>query len=396
MKKVLILGGGIAGVEAAISLTKKVRNGRQLFDVTVVSDRDYLYVYPISIWVPTGGKSFEDVCIPLAALAAAHGFKVVRETVRTVAAAERQIVTDRGSHRYDYLIIALGAGKLKPKGSEHTLSICGNPSEALRLKERLDTLLAAGGGRIAVGFGGNPLDSSAVRGGPAFEFLFNVEALLRRRGIRERFELTFFAPMASPGARMGEKAVSAMQSFFGRLGVKTAFGRKIAEFVPDGVVLEDGERIHADLTMFIPAGNGHEVLKSSGLPLNEAGFVRIDNHCEVPLPSGEKTAVYAVGDAAALEGPDWRAKQGHIAEVMARCAADNISAAEIGGEKRGYREHVNILCLMDMGNGGALVYRDDRRAVMLPLPVVGHWLKAGWGAYYRLSKLNRIPRLPFM
>ncbi len=39
MKSVLILGGGFAGVEAGIFLKK---GG---FDVTLVSDRDYLYMY---------------------------------------------------------------------------------------------------------------------------------------------------------------------------------------------------------------------------------------------------------------------------------------------------------------------------------------------------------------
>ncbi len=33
-------------------------------------------------------------------------------------------------------------------------------------------LVDRGSGKIAVGFGGNPKDSSAVRGGPAFEVLF--------------------------------------------------------------------------------------------------------------------------------------------------------------------------------------------------------------------------------
>jgi sulfide:quinone oxidoreductase len=50
MKKVVILGGGIAGVECAIFLRK------YNFEVELISDRDYLYVYPISIWIPTKEK----------------------------------------------------------------------------------------------------------------------------------------------------------------------------------------------------------------------------------------------------------------------------------------------------------------------------------------------------
>jgi len=50
---------------------------------------------------------------------------------------------------------------------------------------------------------------------------------------------------------------------------------------------------------------------------------------------------------------------------------------------------------MDMGSmGGALVYRNDKRAIMLPLPIFGHHLKKLWGWYYKASKLRKIPRIP--
>jgi sulfide:quinone oxidoreductase len=110
---------------------------------------------------------------------------------------------------------------------------------------------------------------------------------------------------------------------------------------------------------------------------------------------GEDYKVFAIGDSAVLDGPDWRAKQGHIAEVMARNTAFNIKSIEEGKEERkGYFEHLNILCVMDSGDGAAFVYRSDKRGMMIPMPVVGHWMKKGWGWYYKNSKLNKIPRLP--
>jgi hypothetical protein len=56
-------------------------------------------------------------------------------------------------------------------------------------------LVKAGKGGIAVGIGGNPKDPSAMRGGPAFEELFNIDNLLRDKGLRHNFELSIFAPM---------------------------------------------------------------------------------------------------------------------------------------------------------------------------------------------------------
>jgi sulfide:quinone oxidoreductase len=51
MMKVLIIGGGFAGLQATIELQKNNH-----FDVTLVSERDYLYIYPISIWIPVNLK----------------------------------------------------------------------------------------------------------------------------------------------------------------------------------------------------------------------------------------------------------------------------------------------------------------------------------------------------
>ena len=60
MKKVLILGGGFAGVETAIDLQKS-----KMFDVTLVSDRDFLFVFPISIWIPVHKLKYENAQIKL-------------------------------------------------------------------------------------------------------------------------------------------------------------------------------------------------------------------------------------------------------------------------------------------------------------------------------------------
>lgn len=387
MKKVLILGGGFAGLDTAIHLRK------ENYEVTLVSDREYFYIYPTSIWVTTGKASFEDVCIDLKTLQKVHGFELIVDAVSTIEAKSKRVSLKSGKliEGYDYLVVAMGAGKMKHVGLENTLSICGSPEQSLAIRERLDALMAKGKGRIAFGFGGNPNDSSAVRGGPGFELLFNVDTILRKKGIRQNFELSMFAPMPKPGARLGENALAMMEKMFKRAGVTKHFGKKIKSFEEDGVTFEDESRIESDFTMFIPAGNGHEVITSSDLPLSEAGFVKINDFCEVEGYEG----VYAVGDSAALEGPDWRAKQGHLAEVMAKNTAFNIISIEKGSlERKGYGEHLNILCIMDSGDGAGFVYRDDKKAFMIPLPIVGHWLKRLWGHYCRLSKLGKIPRIP--
>jgi sulfide:quinone oxidoreductase len=291
----------------------------------------------------------------------------------------------------------MGASKMKHPGIENTLSICGAPEQALQIRDALDALVTKGSGKIAMGFGGNPNDSSAVRGGPGFELLFNVHNMLKKKGIRDNFELTFFAPMAEPGKRMGPQALKMMDMMFNKLGIKQHFGKKIVNFAQDGIEFEDNSKLEADFTMFIPAGTGHEVIVNSDLPQNAAGFVKTDDFSNVLNEDGTMSNVYAIGDVSALEGYDWRAKQGHIAEVMAKNTALNIEQRDNGGSDfKGYQSHLNILCVMDSGDGAAFVYRDEKRAFMIPMPIFGHWLKKGWGSYCRYSKLGKIPRIPGM
>ena len=199
--------------------------------------------------------------------------------------------------------------------------------------------------------------------------------------------------MEKPGQKMGDKALGMIDKMFASSNIRKKVGSKIMEFVEDGIVFEDGEKIESDLTMFISAGTGHNILIQSGLPLSEAGFVVTDEYNEI---EGFDT-IYAIGDSASLLGPEWRAKQGHVAEAMAKNTARNIAMKLRNiDEKHSYKEHLNILCVMDTGNGAAFVYRNSKGGRIIPLPIVGHWLKKGWGWYCRNSKLGKIPRIPGM
>ncbi len=387
MQDVLIIGGGIAAIEAAIFYKKEG------FDVELVSERDYLFIYPISIWIPLGITSFEYASMPLEKLAKRHGFTFTHDTIIEINGSEKKVLLQNaGIRKAQNLVIAIGSGKMKHEGLENTLSICAAPEQSLMLKQRIDELVARGSGKIALGFGGNPKDSSGVRGGPGFELLFNLHHHLASKGIRENFELTFFAPMSEPGARMGKKALAMMAAMFERNKIGTRYGQKISRFESTGIVFEDDSVLPSDLTMFIPAGDGHALIKCSDLPQNEAGFIRINDYCQVEGIEGW----YAIGDVTALQGPDWKAKQGHVAEVMARNSAHN-SAIVLGlkkGELKGYQEHLTILCVMDMGNGAGFVYRSDTKALLIPMPVIGHWIKIAWGWYYKWSKMKFILRIP--
>jgi sulfide:quinone oxidoreductase len=111
-KQIVIVGGGFAGVEAAIALRKNK------YDVTLVSNRDYFFIYPISIWIPTGKIPFDKSTLSLPMLAKRHGFKLVVDELVNVKGNEQEIELNTQTLKYDYLVLAIGADKMKHKGIE--------------------------------------------------------------------------------------------------------------------------------------------------------------------------------------------------------------------------------------------------------------------------------------
>ncbi len=75
---------------------------------------------------------------------------------------------------------------------------------------------------------------------------------------------------------------------------------------------------------------------------------------------------------------------------MARNVAYNISQKMQGiDSKQSYLGHLNILCVMDTGNGAAFVYRDDNGGKMIPMPIVGHLMKKGWVGIVKTLNLEK-------
>lgn len=376
-EKIIVVGGGFAGVEAAIALRKKK------YDVTLVSNREYFFIYPISIWIPTGKIPFEKSTMSLPMLARKHGFHLIIDELLNVNGKGQTIELKTQTLSYDYLVLAVGAGKMKHKGIEHTFSICGHPEQSLSMKKRFDELIAKGEGKIAIGFGGNPKDKSGVRGGPAFEIMFNFIHELKKRNIYQNFKFTFFAPMAEPGKRMGNSGYKMLDVLLSKYGIEKRVGKKITGFESNGINIEDDTFIESDLTMFIAASDGLPIFQNSDLPLNEAGFIKTDDHSKVLGFDN----IYAVGDVAAMDGPEWKAKQGHMAVIMGKNAAFNIDQSIKGKwERKGYQKHINILCVMDTGNGAGFVYRKGDKDVFIPMPVFGHWMKKAWGWNYKITR----------
>ncbi len=367
---IVILGAGFAALTAARELRRRAPNAL----ITLVAPKAEFVYLPSLIWVPTGIRKGNDLVLPLDTFLRNHRLRFVAATATGLHDGGRVVLTEREPIRNDALIIATGGRFLKSlPGIEHALTLCEGVASAEKIRARLR---AMDGGRIAFGFGGNPKEPSAMRGGPMFELLFGVETWLRQQGKRARFELTFFNAAAEPGKRLGEKAVSGLLAEMARRRIDTHLGHKPLEFSERGVDTEGGH-VNADLILFMPGLTGPAWAAQSGLALSPGGFFQADEFCRVPGTE----RVYVAGDAGSFPGPDWMPKQAHMADLQAKAVAENLLLALDGKAPRA-RPRTELICIVDTVDRGILVYRDLKRSLLLPSSRLFHWAKRLFEGHY--------------
>jgi NADH dehydrogenase len=102
--KVIIIGGGFAGLNAALTL------GNKAVEVTLFDKRNFHLFQPLLYQVATGGLSPADISSPLRAILAKQKNTVVlQDEVVDVDPQSKTIQTEKSSYSYDYLIVACGA-----------------------------------------------------------------------------------------------------------------------------------------------------------------------------------------------------------------------------------------------------------------------------------------------
>lgn len=361
--RIVILGAGFAALTAVRELRRRAPDAH----ITLIAPAAEFVYLPSLIWVPTGRRRGEDLRIDVSGFLAANKVEFIAARVTGLADAGRTVLTDHGHFSNDALLIATGGRFIKKlPGIEHALTLCEGIPAAEAIRERLEKMDS---GRIAMGFGGNPNEPSAMRGGPMFELLFGIDTWLREQGKRDRIELTFFNAAAEPGKRLGEKAVSGLLAEMARRRIDTHLGHKPLGFSDKGVDTEGGH-INADLILFMPGLTGPAWAADSGLPLSSGGFFQADEFCRVTGTD----KVFVAGDAGSYPGPDWLPKQAHMADLQARAAVENLLHA-LAGKAPVAQPKPELICIVDTVDSGILVFRNLKRALLLPPTRLFHWAK---------------------
>jgi sulfide:quinone oxidoreductase len=367
---IVILGAGFGALTAVRELRRRAPDAR----ISLVAPKAEFVYLPSLIWIPTGLRQGKDLILPLDSFLKDHAVEFVAGRVTGLEDGGRTVVTDQGKLANDALIIATGGRFIKKlPGIEHALTLCEGIASAEAIRERLEKMTS---GRIALGFGGNPNEPSAMRGGPMFELLFGIDTWLRRQGRRDKVELTFFNAAAEPGKRLGTKAVTGLLAEMARRRIDTHLGHKPLGFSEKGVDTEGGH-INADLILFMPGLTGPAWAADSGLTLSPGGFFKADEYCRVEGTD----KIFVAGDSGSFPGPDWMPKQAHMADLQAKAVAENLLLA-LANQNPVAKPKTELICIVDTMDSGILVYRDIKRSWVLPSSRLFHWAKRYFEGHY--------------
>jgi sulfide:quinone oxidoreductase len=292
--RVVIAGGGVAGVEAALRLN--VLAGDRV-RIELLSPRPDLVDRPLQVREPFDGTFAPR--LPLAHLASRTVW-LREDALETVDAARAEVHTRSGVRiGYDRLLVATGAPL--------TVTVPGALAFGGRgASGRFDAMMRrlADGGRLLL----------VVPPGPGWPLPVYELALLAAQRL-PGVDIAVVTPEPRPLATFGSPASDAVAQLLATAGVDVRT-RSVASAAVDGALeLADGTRQPADAVVVGPAVTGPFV---PGLPADAEGFIVVDRHGAVPGCPG----VYAAGDVTA--GP---LKQGGLGAQQADAAAAAIAAA---------------------------------------------------------------------
>ncbi len=375
--RVVVLGGGVGGTLAANLLDKEL--GRDV-DVTVV-DPTGMHVYqPGFLYVALGQANGRWLARDERTLLRRGVDLAVEAATRVDVSAGTVSLEHGGSLPFDHLVIATGARLIRDtvpgliEGSYDFYSLDG----ALRLREALREFR---GGRIAIGIAGIPYKCPPA----PVEFVFMVDEHLRRRGIRDRSEITLLSPLNR--AFTIESASKLVQPLMDarRIRLETFFNVESVDPIARSVLSLEGEKFDFDLLVLVPPHRGQRVIEDSGLA-DPGGWVPTDR---TTLQHLEHPNVFAIGDATNLP----ISKSGSTAHFEAPVVASRIASIVRGtAPKANYGGRV--MCFLETGGRKATALRFDYEHPPVPPKPSVLWHSAKWmfnRLYWETVPQGRIP-----
>jgi sulfide:quinone oxidoreductase len=299
-ESVLIAGGGVAAIEAALALQDRAGDRAE---VTICSPRRNFVYRPYAVGVPYG---VADVATyDLDRLAAAAGAKYRSDSIASVNREAHLAVTHDGeSIPYGDLIVCPGAKLYWPVPGAITFWGIADERDVGKVMAEIRD-----GETHSVAFTMPAAESWAL---PLYELALLARAELDKTG--DDAELTIVTPEDAPLQIFGRGVAEGMAELRAERRIKVIAGAHPVRFEHGELETVPTGRIPFDKVISLPKLEGRRI---RGVPHDVEGFVHIDSYCRV-LGSDH---LYAAGDVTGFP-----VKQGGLATQQADIAAEAIAA----------------------------------------------------------------------
>jgi sulfide:quinone oxidoreductase len=300
MPRIVIAGGGIAGLEALIALRTHLGTG---VEIELLEARPELVERQRSVVEPFGGERVAR--FDLVAIAADHGARVRADKLDSVDPGARRVRTVHGDTLpYDALLVAVGA---RPDVAVPGALTFSGPRDVAAVAALLDDLDAGRVHRVAFA-----LPSAVTWSLPLYELALMTAEHVRARGLRD-VGLIVVTPERAPLEAFGAPVASHVWSLLAERAIAVRSHTAPLRAGPGGLIVAHGETVRAERIVSLPRLLGPWI---GGLPHDGHGFLVTDPHGAV---QGVE-AVWAAGD-----GTSCPIKQGGVAAQQADAAAASIA-----------------------------------------------------------------------
>jgi sulfide:quinone oxidoreductase len=342
MPRIIIAGGGIAGLEALIALHGHLGSTAEIELLEANTD---LVERQRAVAEPFGAGPAPR--FDLVRIAADHGAHLRPDRLSSVDPEQRRVRTVRGDTLdYDALLVAVGATPDIAVPGALTFS---GPRDVAAFASLLDDLDAGRLQRVAFA-----VPTSVTWALPLYELALMTAEHVRASGRLPDVGLMMVTPEHSPLEAFGARIASHIWSLMAERGIAVCSDTVPLRAGPGGLVVAHGEPVQAERIVSLPRLVGPWI---GGLPHDGQGFLATDAHGAVLGIDG----VWAAGD-----GTSFPLKQGGLAAQQAAAAAAAI-AASLGAEvePEPFRPVLRGMLLDPAG----LRFLDSRRGDLAAMPL---------------------------
>jgi NADH:ubiquinone reductase (H+-translocating) len=284
--KILVVGGGFAGIKAAIELGENDK-----CDVTLISDHSHFRYYPALYQAATGGKRAGSR-IRLSNMLAKSPVTFVRATAVSLDRDKKVLTTKDGKKfTYDKIILALGSvtNYFGIKGLQEYSFGIKSAEEAEEFKHHLHQQLIDNGTPDLnyVIVGGGPTGIELAGALPGY-----LKEVMKRHEITE-YKLNIMLIEAAPRLlpRSPTKISEAVMKRLNKLGVKVMLGQAVEGQTAE-MLMVGGKPLQSRTVIWTAGVSNNPFYKENNFKLTDRGKVEVDQFLQAD-PN-----VYVLGDNA--------------------------------------------------------------------------------------------------